>query len=210
MRLGVFGGSFDPVHTGHLLVAEACREGAALDRVLFVPAARAPHKPDGPRADGRHRVEMLSLAVGGHDAFAVSTVELDRGGVSYTVDTLEALRAAHPGATLHLILGPDSLAQFDTWRDPAGILARARIVAVARAGVDDVAATCRTAGLDRWLGADGVAALVAEQVAIPAVGLRSSTIRALLAAGRSIRYQVPRAVERYVAEQGLYRGAAPA
>ena len=93
MRIGVFGGSFDPVHVGHLLLAECCREQAGLDRVLFVPAATQPHKQDRRLAAPEHRVEMLRLATGGHSAFAVATLEIERGGVSYTVDTLTALAA---------------------------------------------------------------------------------------------------------------------
>ena len=100
MRIGVYGGSFNPVHLGHLIAAECCREQARLDRVLFVPAATPPHKQGHMLADAAHRVAMLNLAVGGHDAFAVSTIEVDRGGVSYTVDTLAALAERHPHDTL--------------------------------------------------------------------------------------------------------------
>jgi len=206
VRLGVFGGSFDPVHLGHLLVAETCREVAKLDRVLFVPTARAPHKAAGPAATAPHRLAMLALAVAGNDGFAVSTLETDRGAVSYTVDTLAALRREHPAATLHLILGPDSLEQFPTWRDPEGILALARLLAVERVGLDDVAAICGRAGLDRLLGADGLRELIDGRVTLPAVGLRSTEIRALRAAGFGIRYRVPAAVERYIVTHDLYRG----
>lgn len=205
MRLGIFGGSFDPVHVGHLLLAEACREEARLDRVLFVPAAVAPHKVGGTFATAPHRLAMLALALGGHDAFAVSTVEIDRGGTSYTVDTLAELRQAFPDASLHLLLGPDSLEQFPTWRDPGGILAQARLVAVERAGLDDVAAICRRGGLDRLLGADGLEQVIDERVTLPAIGLRSTDIRQRVAAGRGIRYRVPRAVECYIQSHGLYR-----
>ena len=110
MRIGIFGGSFDPVHTGHLIVAECCREQASLDRVLFVPAAIQPHKQDRSLATGAHRLAMLALATGGHPSFAVSSDEVDRGGVSYSIETVQSLSSHHSGDELLLILGPDALA----------------------------------------------------------------------------------------------------
>src|SRR5690349_4586501 len=134
MRIGVFGGSFDPVHRGHVLLAECCRAQAALDRVAFVPAARQPHKPHSPRASDGDRLAMLELAIAGHPEFAASPVELERGGVSYTVDTLRAITAQEPGAKLYLLLGADSLADLPTWREPAAICALATPLAVSRPG----------------------------------------------------------------------------
>ena len=136
MRIGLYGGSFDPVHIGHLLVAESCREQARLDRVLFVPAATPPHKQGRQLAPGMDRLAMLILATGGHPAFEVLGAELDRRGVSWTVDTLEALAAESPTDSLHLILGPDALAGLPGWRDPARILELATPLAVEREGVD--------------------------------------------------------------------------
>lgn len=208
MRLGVFGGSFDPVHVGHLVVAETCREEARLDRVLFVPAAVAPHKEAGPFAAAADRVAMLELAIGGNDRFALSTLEIDRGGVSYTVDTLAALRDAHPDASLHLMLGPDSLERFGTWRDPARILRLASLLPVVQDGRDDVAAICDRGGLDRWMDPGAIAKLAMERVVVPVVGVRSTAIRQRVAAGRGIGYRVPRAVERYIEGHGIYRGGA--
>lgn len=206
MRIGVFGGSFDPVHVGHLVVAECCREQAGLDRVLFVPAAIPPHKRHRDLADAHHRVEMLRLATGGHDAFAVSTVEIDRGGVSFTVDTLAALAVAHPAAEIHLLLGPDALADLPTWRTPERIVAAARIVAVEREGLDDVAALVGEPRLAALLG-PAADAVVAARVRVPAIGIRASGLRALVATARSIRYRTPRSVERYILTQGLYRSS---
>ncbi|MFM8414664.1 MAG: nicotinate-nucleotide adenylyltransferase [Planctomycetota bacterium] len=205
MRIGVFGGSFDPVHYGHLIAAECAREQARLDRVVFVPAAAPPHKPGRMLADGRHRLELLTLAIGGHDAFAVSPIEIDRGGTSYTVDTLAALAADHPGDRLVLILGPDSLAGFATWRDPARIAALAEIVPVERESLDDLAAAAAAGGLVDVLGPEAVAALLARRVRMPAIGIRATDLRSAVAAGRSIRYRTPRAVERSIATLGLYR-----
>jgi nicotinate-nucleotide adenylyltransferase len=204
MRIGVFGGSFDPVHQGHLIVAECCREQARLDRVLFVPAATQPHKQDRQLATPHQRVDMLRLATGGHDAFDVSTIEIDRGGVSYTVDTLAALAAAHPGDVLCLILGPDALAGLPTWREPERIVAAADLVAVERESIDDVAALVAEPRLAALLGPDRAAAIAAHRVRVPAIGIRSSDLRAAIAAGRSIRYRTPRAVDRFIASHGLY------
>jgi nicotinate-nucleotide adenylyltransferase len=205
MRIGIFGGSFDPVHLGHLLVAECCREQARLDRVVFMPAAVSPHKQDRPPTPAADRLEMLRLATGGHPAFAVSTLEIDRGGVSYTADTIAALAATCPADRLLLLLGPDALAGLPRWHEPGRVLAGAEIVAVEREGVDDVAALVALPELAALLG-PRARALVADRVRVPAVGIRSSDLRAAVAAGRSIRYRTPRAVECAIAARGLYRG----
>jgi len=205
MRIGVFGGSFDPVHVGHLLLAECCREQAGLDRVLFVPAATQPHKRDRQLAAPEHRVEMLRLATGGHTAFAVATLEIERGGVSYTVDTLAALAAAQPDAELCLLLGPDALAGLPTWREPKRIAELATLVGVEREALDDLRGAATAAGLAALLGAERLAAVLESRVRMPAIGIRASDIRAAVAAGRSIRYRTPRAVEAFIAAHGLYR-----
>ena len=207
MRLGIYGGSFDPVHLGHLLVAESCREQARLDRVLFVPAATPPHKQGRRLATAADRTAMLMLATGGQTAFEVVTAELDRGGVSWTVDTLETLAAAHPADSLHLILGPDSLAGLPTWRAPGRILELATPLAVEREGVDDLGAVVAEPALLELLGAEGARRILEERVICPAIGIRSTSLRAAIAAGHSIRYRTPAAVERYIATHGLYRSA---
>jgi nicotinate-nucleotide adenylyltransferase len=206
MRIGIFGGSFDPVHVGHLLVAECCREQARLDRVVFMPAAVSPHKQDRPPTPAADRLEMLRLATGGHPAFTVSTVELDRGGVSYTADTLEALAAACPDDRFLLLLGPDALASLPRWHEPVRVLARAEIVAVERDGLDDVAALVATPALAALLG-PRAATIASHRVRVPAVGIRASDLRSAVAVGGSIRYRTPRAVECYIAAHGLYRGS---
>ncbi len=207
MRIGVYGGSFNPVHLGHLLAAECCREQAGLDRVLFVPAATPPHKQDHPLASADDRVAMLHLAVGGHDAFGVSMVELERGGVSYTIDTLASLQDQFGDARLSLILGPDSLALLPSWREPEGILGRWEILAVERHGLDDVATIVREPRLADLLGPQRAATIVATRVVMPAIGIRASDLRTAVAAGKSIRFQTPRAVEAYIAAHAVYRQA---
>src|SRR4029077_3920571 len=118
MRLGLLGGSFDPVHYGHLILAESCREQCRLDAVWFVPAAIPPHKQNNKLSAPANRIEMLKLAIGGHEAFSVYTGEIDRGGVSYTVDTLQQLHDQEPQCELFFLMGADSLADLPTWRQP--------------------------------------------------------------------------------------------
>jgi nicotinate-nucleotide adenylyltransferase len=205
MRIGVYGGSFNPVHLGHLLAAECSREQACLDRVLFVPAAVPPHKRDRAIATAEDRLAMLALAVGGHEAFAVSTLELDRGGVSYTIDTLADLAARHPGDTLVLLLGPDAVAGLPTWRDPGAILDGWEVRAVERDGLDDVASIVAEPDVAALLGAERASGLIESRIRMPAIGIRASDLRAAVAAGRSIRYRTPRAVEAYIMAHDLYR-----
>ena len=152
MRIGVFGGSFDPVHIGHLLAAECCREQAGLDRVLFVPAAIQPHKQDRQLASGQYRMEMLTLATGGNDAFAVFGDELERGGVSYTVDTLQQLKSRHPDDDLLLILGPDAFLGLPTWREPQRIIELAEVLPVERESLDDLSGAAVRGPLAALLG----------------------------------------------------------
>ena len=206
MRIGVYGGSFDLVHAGHLLAAETTREQARLDRVIFIPAAISPLKPGVKLAAAADRLAMLQCATAGHSAFSVSAMELDRGGTSYTVDTLAGLAAAQPHDRLVLILGPDTLASFASWREPERIACLAEIVPVEREGLDDLTARADSFGLAEAVGPAEAAAILDRRVRMPAIGIRATMIREAVAAGRSIRYQTPRAVERYIATHCLYGG----
>src|SRR5438552_2607770 len=134
MRLGLLGGTFDPVHYGHLLLAESCRETCRLDAVWFLPAAHPPHKQHYPMTPARQRIEMLELAIGGNEAFAVSALEIERGGVSYTVDTLAALRAEEPQRELFFLMGADMFADLPHWREPRRVCELALPVVAHRAG----------------------------------------------------------------------------
>ena len=207
MRIGVFGGSFDPVHLGHLIAAECCREQARLDRVIFMPAAVPPHKQDRRLTPADDRVQMLRLAVGGHEAFTISTREIDRGGVSFTVDTLAQLRETHPGEELFLLLGPDAIVEFPTWREPARILQLAQPLVMVREVLDDTNTFASDAQLAGLMGREQLAAVLAAAVRLPAIGIRASDLRAAVAAGRSIRFRTPRAVEAFITAHGLYRTA---
>lgn len=196
-RLGVFGGTFDPPHVGHLALAEWARDELALDRVLFVTAGEPPHKRAARRSPARHRLAMTRLAVKGHPDFEVSTIETARRGPSYTVDTLLELARREPAAERFLIVGGDMFDVFSKWRAPELILSLATLVVALR----PEARRPRRTGWDRvgrgvrWLGN-------------PALDVSSSAIRARAAAGRSLRYLVPDAVARYATRHGLYRSAA--
>lgn len=192
MRIGVFGGTFDPPHLAHLVVAETVRDAFGLDRVLWVPNGHPPHKPAEALTPPAHRLAMTRLAVAGHDAFAVSTVEMDADGARYTVDTLRLLGEALPGAELALIIGGDSLAAFGTWRAPEQILARAPLLVYHRPGEDPAVPAGLPPGRVR-------------AVEAPLLGISSTALRARVRAGRSIRYLVPDAVAAYIRDEGLYR-----
>ncbi len=204
MRLGIFGGSFDPVHQGHLLLAECCREQAHLDEVWFVPASIPPHKQTWQLSAAEHRVAMLELACAGHPPFRVSTLELDRGGVSYTVDTLAAIRALHPSDALFLLLGGDSIRDLSNWREPRRICELATPLVVCRPPF----AEPDWSALMAWLSAEQVAAIRAQSVEMPQLDISSRDLRRRVSEHRSIRYQTPRAVERYIETHGLYASLA--
>jgi len=201
MRVGVFGGTFDPVHLGHLILAEQCREQAALDQVWFVPAARPPHKLERSLTPFPQRLEMLSLAVAGHPAFRIDDLEKNRPGPSYTVDTLEELHQRCPDTEWSLILGSDSLPDLPRWREPARIVALAELLIVARPDWPTPSAE----ELRAALGLPSEAPLRSRLVAAPLIGISSHDLRRRVHDGRSIRYLVPRAVECYIDNHGLYK-----
>jgi len=201
MRLGLFGGTFDPIHLGHLILAEACREACGLDRVWFVVTATPPHKR-GERTSVQHRLEMARIAVAGNPAFAVSEIEARaEDGPHFSYRTLERLRAERPEEDLFFLIGADSLADFPTWRHPERIAELATVVVVNRPGIDPAVLS---APPDY-----GPSARPMLRVDIPPVGIASTGLRRRVAAGLSIRYQVPRGVEAYIAQHGLYRPGTP-
>jgi nicotinate-nucleotide adenylyltransferase len=201
MRLGIFGGSFDPVHFGHLLLAECCREQGRLDQLWFMPAALSPHKREGAVASPSQRVDMLRLATGGQEAFRVSTLEIDRGGISYTVDTLEAIRRDEPEAELFLLMGADSLADLPTWREPARICELASPMVVRRAGAPEP----DYGALAPFVSPARLETFRRLSIEMPLIDLSASDLRRRAAAGQSLRYRMPRAVEKYIEAEGLYK-----
>lgn len=200
-KIGIFGGTFDPVHLGHLILAEQAREQLALDQVLLIPAAVPPHKQTAALTPGKRRLEMLHLAVAGNPGLDVSDVELVRGGVSYTVDTLRALRESRPNVAWHLLIGADNLRDFAGWREAAEIPRLAHL-AVARRPGDDV---LDFTGLEAIVPADALAEMCRLVVEIPLLEISSTDVRRRAAAGRSIRYLVPAAVEAYILAHELYQ-----
>lgn len=201
MRIGIFGGTFNPVHYGHLLLAESCREQRGLDEVWFIPALVPPHKQDQQLVDAAERLEMLKLAAGGNEAFHVRDLELKRGGVSYTVDTLEAVHAERPESELYLLIGADTLADMPNWRNPRRVCELALPTAVCRPGSGEL----DYAPLAPLVEPSRLARLRELRVEMPQIGISSRDLRARIAAGKSIRYQVPRAVEKFIETSGLYR-----
>ena len=200
MKLGIFGGSFDPVHNGHLILAEQCREQANLDRVVFVPAARPPHKPGRRLSSFHQRVEMLELAISGNPGFAIDPLENDRPGPSYTVATLEAMTARGDGE-LWLIMGADSLVDLPMWYEPRRILELAGVLVVGRPGSPEP----DEGSLRRALEMPADFPLRLQFVESPLIAIASRDLRARFADGRSVRYMAPRAVEAYIEDKGLYR-----
>jgi len=196
MRLGLFGGTFDPIHVGHLVLAEQCREACGLDAVWFVVSGSPPHKP-GERTPVADRLEMARIATAGHPAFSVSEIEARRPGPHYSVETLTAVRAERPDDDLFFIIGADSVADLPNWREPGEITRLATLVVVNRPGIDLVA----PAALPPF----GRADRPLISVTIPPIGIASHDLRRRRAEGRSVRYMTPRGVEAYIEARGLYR-----
>ena len=202
--LGVFGGTFDPIHFAHLAVAEEAAEVLGLERVLFVPAGQPPHKLDRAITTAADRLAMVEAAIAGNDRFALDRLELERDGPSYTVDTLEALaRRRAPGGhapELTLILSADSYLDLAAWREPRRILELARLAVAPRDGYPVADAGFMTALFPDL--ADRVVFLAG-----PRMRLSASELRDRARAGRSLRYLVPDAVAAYIDDHGLYRNS---
>jgi nicotinate-nucleotide adenylyltransferase len=199
MRVGVMGGTFDPIHVGHLVAAEEVRWALGLTKVVFVPAAQPPHKQPGEISAVEHRVQMVRLAIASNQGFELSLVETERVGRSYTVDTLEILGARlGPQAELFFLMGMDSLEDLVTWKDPARLITLCRLVVVNRPPYPPV----RLDRLEERIA--GISGRV-ELVRMPGIDVSATELRDRVALGHPIRYQVPEPVERYIRETGLYR-----
>ncbi len=197
-RLGVMGGTFDPIHYGHLVAAQEAATTLDLDRVLFIPVWQPPHKADEPSASPEDRLCMVRLAVADNTHFEVSTIEIERAGLSYTVDTLQGLADTYQGAVLYFIVGMDSLADLPKWHDPARILRLARIAALHRPGW----ATVDLAALAHELPESNGRV---DLVEMPELDISSTELRERIRGGRPVRYLVPDTVAAYLAERDLYR-----
>ncbi|MFQ5811384.1 MAG: nicotinate-nucleotide adenylyltransferase [Armatimonadota bacterium] len=193
--LGILGGTFDPIHYGHLVAAEEARHAFGLDSILFIPCGQPYHKPKAPVAGGEDRYEMARLATASNPFFDASRVEIDRPGPSYTVDTVAALRGARPECALRVILGADAVEELASWAEPEWLLQQCRIVVVSRPGTpwEDV---------DRALPPEYAEHV--DRLEIPGLHISSTELRARAADGRPLRYLVPEAVAGYIRERGLY------
>lgn len=202
--LGVFGGTFDPIHVAHLALAQEAAESLGLEQVLFIPAGSPPHKPGVPVTAGADRLAMVELAIAGNDRFVASRIELDRAGPSYTVETLEALASDRPpgglmrAADLTLILSADAFMGLPSWHEPRRVLELARLAVAPRDGYPEAEPGFLTGQFP------GIAARVVFLDG-PRIRLSASALRDRAAAGRSLRYLVPDAVAAYIGDHGLYR-----
>ena len=192
MRIGVFGGTFDPPHVGHLILAADAYDALRLDRLIFVPARAQPLKVETPAiASGKDRLEMVKIAVANDPRYEVDDTEIAREGLSFTVDTLESLAKRYPGAQLFLLLGEDAFSTFARWKDPQHVRALARLAVMHRAG--SARASGSPAGED------------VETLSTRRVDVSSTEIRERLRAGRSVRGFVPEGVENFIGARGLYK-----
>jgi len=195
VKVGVLGGTFDPIHRGHLAAADAAMDCAGLDRVLLVPTGRPPHRR-GAVASAEQRLEMCRLAIDGDPRFAVSDVEIRRGGLSYTADTLQQLKHEHPGDELYLVLGWDAARLFASWHQPDVVLRLASVVVVTRPGnAAPDAAALHDAGLD-----PATTVLCARLTP----DISGSALRRAIAGGEPVGDRLPESVERYIAKNRLY------
>jgi nicotinate-nucleotide adenylyltransferase len=195
-RIGVLGGSFNPLHLGHLVIASVACAQMGLERLLFVPAARPPHKQVADDVPADTRLRLTHAGIGNDARFAVSAVEIEQGLV-YTRDVLAAVAAEHPGHDLVFVMGSDSLLQFGRWRDPASIARHALLAVAPRPGDErDLVAAAAAAWAPRL-----------ELLDAPALDISSTDVRRRVREGLPVRYLVPEPVERLIGELGLYGGA---
>ena len=203
MRLGLLGGTFDPIHIGHLLIGEEARVRLSLDGVMYVPAGDPYLKADRQITDGHHRMAMVEAAIRDNPHFRASSLELQRPGPTYTLDTLEKLKSIEgPATRIYLILGADAVSDMQRWHRPDAILALARIVGVPRPGQPEV----DLAVLDRIKPGASAGATVLDS---PKIEISGSRIRARLSRGESVRYWLPEPVAAYIKKHRLYHAAQP-
>ncbi|MDR7420756.1 MAG: nicotinate-nucleotide adenylyltransferase [Armatimonadota bacterium] len=200
-RLGIMGGTFDPIHHGHLVTAEEARSQFALDQVLFVPNRHPPHKDPADVTEPEHRYLMTFLATVSNPHFSVSRIEIQRPGASFTIATIRELAALYPDAVLYYITGADAILQIlrGEWEQSAELLRLCEFIAATRPGFALDLDTLRRSN------ATGRPLKNVHVMAIPAMAISSTDIRARVGSGRPIKYLVPEAVESYIEKHGLYR-----
>ncbi len=191
-KIGILGGTFDPIHLGHLVLAEQVKEKLKLDQVIFIPCFRSPHKTRQKLSPAKDRFHMTQLALEGNSGFLVSDIELKRKGLSYTVDTLRQLKETYPNSQMYFLTGSDVVHEFDAWKDPKQIYKLAKVVIATRPGFDEFDRRSRFAK---------------KSIVVPITGIdvSSSEIRRRVKKGKSIRYLVHSGVENYIKKKNLYR-----
>ena len=191
-RLGILGGTFDPIHSGHLILAEQLKEELKLQKVIFIPSANPPHKEDHPVSLAKDRLQMVKLAIRDNPDFLISDIELKRKGKSYTIDTLTQLKKLYKDSELFFLLGSDAIDELPTWKEPDKIFQKVKVAIALRPGCDRINPENR---------------LVKKSLVIPINGLNisSTQVRERVREGKSIRYLVPRGVEEFIRSKKLYR-----
>jgi nicotinate-nucleotide adenylyltransferase len=197
--LGILGGTFDPIHYGHIVAAECARDAFHLDRVIFIPSARPPHKDPDEVLDSQRRYEMVQIAARDNPNFEVSALELERKGLSYTVETMDAYLQKYPGVEIFFILGVDALLLINTWKEVERLVKLCNFIVVTRPGyqLNQEEEAYQSIPASLW-----------EKISIlpiPGLFISSSEIRRRVAQGKTIKYLLPTAVEKYVLENNLYR-----
>jgi nicotinate-nucleotide adenylyltransferase len=192
MKIALFGGSFNPPHIGHLIVIESVRDALQFDKVLFIPSAQTQNKQNMMLAPATTRFAMTQLSIESNSAFEVSDIEIQRKGISYTIDTINEIAGKFPHASLSLIIGADNLLEFETWKSPDDICLKTELIVMTRPGFDVHAV-------------DSKLLRVAKFVNVPSIGISSTDIRRRIKLGRSIQYLVPKKVHDYIRGRHLYR-----
>ena len=191
-KIGILGGTFDPIHMGHLVLAEQVKEKLKLDRIIFIPCLRSPHKTRQKLSPAKDRLHMVRLALQDNPSFSVSDIELKRKGVSYTVDTLRELKRLHPGSQIYFLTGSDVVNELGAWKDPEKIYKLAKMVIAVRPGFDQ-------------FDPEDHFAKKSILVEITGLDISSSKLRNMAKRGKSIKYLVPLEVEQYIRKKRLYR-----
>jgi nicotinate-nucleotide adenylyltransferase len=192
MKIGIFGGTFNPPHIAHLILAESLYESLNLDKIIFIPSSLPPHKKCDDLLDAEHRLRLIQLAIGNNDRFEVSDIEVQRGGTSYTVDTVRTLDEKYKNDTLYLIIGADNLKSFHLWRDYEALLRRCTLIAMRRPGSTTEEVREDVLGDTRI-------------VDVPYLDVSSTEIRRKIRGGKSVRYLVPDAVLSEIEKSGFYK-----
>ncbi|TJX14765.1 nicotinate-nucleotide adenylyltransferase [Tissierella creatinini] len=200
MKIGLMGGTFNPIHLGHLLISEHIRMEAHLDKVLFIPSGHPPHKYESEVASALHRYNMALLATENNPYFEVSTIEIDREGNTYTIDTIEELKRKYPDDEFYFIIGGDTISELTKWKSPSILLQTLSFIVIGRSGIDKEWILKKIKGYEEKYNAS------MHYIDAPIIEISSTTIRHNLKNGKSVKYMVKTKVEEYIIIHNLYKG----